>query len=71
MDRSSASIRGQYARSVNDCNRPGGHAASSRRGRYRHATVRQWDDIPRTNPGVIHLTVLLTPALLNIYSAVR
>ncbi|WP_163388066.1 DUF1601 domain-containing protein, partial [Endozoicomonas acroporae] len=51
MDTSSAGISGQYARSVNDCNRPGGHAASSRRGRYRHATVRQWDDTPSTNPG--------------------
>ncbi|WP_422450728.1 MULTISPECIES: DUF1601 domain-containing protein [unclassified Endozoicomonas] len=51
MDRSSADISGQFARSDNDYNRPGGHAASSRRGRYRHATVRQWDDTPRTNPG--------------------
>ncbi|MBO9495635.1 hypothetical protein J7438_16285 [Thalassotalea sp. G20_0] len=51
MDRSSAGISGQYARSDNDYNRPGGHATSSRRGRYRHSTVRQWDDTPRTNPG--------------------
>ncbi|MBO9483638.1 RAP domain-containing protein [Salinisphaera sp. G21_0] len=51
MDRSSAGISGQYARSDNDYNRPGGHATSSRRGRYRHATVRQWDNTPRTNPG--------------------
>ncbi|MBO9497276.1 hypothetical protein J7438_24785, partial [Thalassotalea sp. G20_0] len=50
MDRNSAGISGQYARSDNYYNRPGGHAASSRRGRYRHATVR-WDDTPRTNPG--------------------
>ncbi|WP_422491352.1 DUF1601 domain-containing protein, partial [Endozoicomonas sp. ALE010] len=51
MDRSSAGISGQYARSDNDYNRPGGHAASSRRGRYRHATVRQWDTHPRSTPG--------------------
>ncbi|MBO9484617.1 hypothetical protein, partial [Salinisphaera sp. G21_0] len=51
MDRSSAGISGQYARSDNNHNRPGGRAASSRRGRYRHATVRQLDDTPRTNPG--------------------
>ncbi|WP_422463888.1 MULTISPECIES: hypothetical protein, partial [unclassified Endozoicomonas] len=51
MDRSSAGISGQYARSDNDYNRPGGHAPSSRRGRYRHAKVRQLDDTQRTNPG--------------------
>ena len=51
MDRSSAGISGQYARSDNDYNRPGGHAAASRRGRYRHATVRQLADTPGTNPG--------------------
>ncbi|MBO9496087.1 DUF1601 domain-containing protein [Thalassotalea sp. G20_0] len=51
MDRSSAGISGQYARSDNNHNRPGGRAASSRRGRYQHATVRQLDDTPRTNPG--------------------
>ncbi|MBO9484234.1 DUF1601 domain-containing protein, partial [Salinisphaera sp. G21_0] len=50
MDRSSAGISGQYTRSDNDYNQPNDHAASSRRGRYRHATVR-WDDTPRTNPG--------------------
>ncbi|MBO9496855.1 DUF1601 domain-containing protein [Thalassotalea sp. G20_0] len=50
MDRSYAGISGQYARSDNYYNRPGGHAASSRRGRYRHATVR-WDDTPRTKLG--------------------
>ncbi|MGI2029698.1 hypothetical protein [Endozoicomonas acroporae] len=51
MDRSSAGISGQYARSDNNHNRPGGHAASSRRGRYRQATVSQLDDTPRTKPG--------------------
>ncbi|WBA87014.1 hypothetical protein [Endozoicomonas sp. GU-1] len=51
MDRRSAGISGQYARSDNNYNRPGGHVTSSRRGRYRHSTVRQWDDTPRTNPG--------------------
>ncbi|WP_422469060.1 hypothetical protein, partial [Endozoicomonas sp. ALC013] len=50
MDRSSAGISGQYARSGNDYNRPNEHAASSRRGRYRHATVRQWGHPPRTAP---------------------
>ncbi|WP_422463644.1 DUF1601 domain-containing protein [Endozoicomonas sp. ALB115] len=51
MDRSSAGISGKYARSDNYYNRPGGHAASSGRGRYRHATIRQWDHPPRTAPG--------------------
>ncbi|MGO0307024.1 DUF1601 domain-containing protein [Endozoicomonas acroporae] len=51
MDRSSAGISAQYARSDNDYNRPSRHAPSSRSGRYRHATVRHWDDTPRTNPG--------------------
>ncbi|WP_422450733.1 MULTISPECIES: DUF1601 domain-containing protein [unclassified Endozoicomonas] len=51
MDGSSAGISGQYARSDNNHNRAGGRAAASRRGRYRQATVRQWDDTPRTNPG--------------------
>ncbi|MGI2030395.1 hypothetical protein, partial [Endozoicomonas acroporae] len=51
MDRSSAGISGQYARSGNGYNQPGNHAASSRRGRYRHATVRQWNNPPRTAPG--------------------
>ncbi|WBA79315.1 RAP domain-containing protein [Endozoicomonas sp. GU-1] len=51
MDRSSAGISSQYARSDNNHNRPGGRAAASRRGRYRQATVRQWDDSPRNNPG--------------------
>ncbi|WBA79323.1 RAP domain-containing protein [Endozoicomonas sp. GU-1] len=50
MDRSSAGIGDQYAKSDNYYNRPGGHAASSSRGRYRHATVRR-DYTPRTNPG--------------------
>ncbi|MBO9484634.1 hypothetical protein, partial [Salinisphaera sp. G21_0] len=50
MDRSSAGISGKYARSGNNDNQPNGHAAS-RRGRYRQATVRQWDNAPRTPPG--------------------
>ncbi|MBO9497285.1 hypothetical protein J7438_24835, partial [Thalassotalea sp. G20_0] len=49
MDRSSAGISGQYTRSDNGYNQPNGHAAS-RRGRYRQATVRQWDNTPRTTP---------------------
>ncbi|MBO9497425.1 DUF1601 domain-containing protein, partial [Thalassotalea sp. G20_0] len=48
MHRTSAGISGQYARSDNDYNQPDDQAASSRRGRYRHATVRQWDNPPRT-----------------------
>ena len=51
MDRSSADISGQYARSGNDYNQPDDQAASSRRGRYRYATVRQWDTPSRTAPG--------------------
>ncbi|MGI2030598.1 hypothetical protein, partial [Endozoicomonas acroporae] len=51
MDRSSAGISGQYTRSDNGYNQPNGHAASSRRGRYRHATVRQQDSHPRSTPG--------------------
>ncbi|MGO0307046.1 hypothetical protein ACTL6P_10605 [Endozoicomonas acroporae] len=51
MDRSSAGISGQYPRSGNDDNQPKDHAASSSRGRYRHATVRQWCHPPRTAPG--------------------
>ncbi|MBO9495547.1 DUF1601 domain-containing protein [Thalassotalea sp. G20_0] len=51
MDRSSAGISGQYTRSDNSYNQPNGHAPSSRRGRYRHATVRQWDNPSRTAPG--------------------
>ncbi|MGI2030371.1 hypothetical protein, partial [Endozoicomonas acroporae] len=43
MDKSPAGISGQYARSGNDYNQPDDQAASSRRGRYRHAIVRQWD----------------------------
>ncbi|WBA79362.1 RAP domain-containing protein [Endozoicomonas sp. GU-1] len=49
MDRSSAGISGQYARSGNDDNQPNDRAAY-RRGRYRQATVRQWDNTPRTTP---------------------
>ncbi|WP_422468709.1 hypothetical protein, partial [Endozoicomonas sp. ALC013] len=51
MDRSSAGISGQYTRSDNDYNQPNDHAASSRRVQYRHGTVRQWDNTPRTTPG--------------------
>ncbi|WP_422491505.1 hypothetical protein [Endozoicomonas sp. ALE010] len=46
MDRSSAGISGQYPRSDNSYNQPNGHAPSSRRGRYRHATVRPWNHPP-------------------------
>ncbi|WBA82927.1 hypothetical protein [Endozoicomonas sp. GU-1] len=46
MDRSSGGISGKYARSNNDYNRPDDHAASSRHGRYRYATVRQWNNPP-------------------------
>ncbi|MGO0307059.1 DUF1601 domain-containing protein [Endozoicomonas acroporae] len=51
MDRSSAGISGQYTTSDNGYNQPNGHAPSSRRGRYRHATVRQQDTHPRSTPG--------------------
>ncbi|MBO9484649.1 RAP domain-containing protein, partial [Salinisphaera sp. G21_0] len=40
----------QYTRSNNDYNRENDHAASSRRGRYRHTTVRPWDNPHRTAP---------------------
>ncbi|MBO9484858.1 hypothetical protein, partial [Salinisphaera sp. G21_0] len=51
MHRPPAGISGQYARPGNDYNHPENRAASSRPGRYRHATVRQWDNPPRINPG--------------------
>ena len=51
MDRSSAGISGQYARSGNDDNQPDDQATSSRSGRYKYATVRQWDNPSRTAPG--------------------
>ncbi|MBO9484498.1 RAP domain-containing protein [Salinisphaera sp. G21_0] len=51
MDKSSAGISGHYARSGNSRNQQDDRAASSRRGRYRHATVRQWDNTQRTTPG--------------------
>ncbi|MBO9495644.1 DUF1601 domain-containing protein [Thalassotalea sp. G20_0] len=51
MDKSSAGISGQYTRSDNGYNQPNGHAPSSRCGRYRHTTVRQWDNSPHTAPG--------------------
>ncbi|WBA79293.1 hypothetical protein [Endozoicomonas sp. GU-1] len=46
MDRRSAGISGQYTRSGYDYNQPKGTAPSSGRGRYRHATVSQWDNPP-------------------------
>ncbi|MBO9496858.1 DUF1601 domain-containing protein [Thalassotalea sp. G20_0] len=51
MDRSSAGVSGQYARSGNDYNQPDDQATSSRRGRYRYATIKQWDIPSRTVPG--------------------
>ncbi|WP_163373213.1 hypothetical protein, partial [Endozoicomonas acroporae] len=51
MDRSSAGISGKCTTSDNGYNQPNGHAPSSRRGRYRHATVRQSDNPPHTAPG--------------------
>ncbi|MGI2030283.1 DUF1601 domain-containing protein [Endozoicomonas acroporae] len=51
MDRNSAGISGQYTRSDNNYNQPGDQAASSRRGRYRYATVKQWDNPSRTALG--------------------
>ncbi|MBO9497154.1 hypothetical protein J7438_24150 [Thalassotalea sp. G20_0] len=71
MNRSSAGISGQCARSGNAYNQPNNHAASSRRGRYRHATVRQWNLLPAQPRGVMKFTILLLHALLNIYCAVQ
>ncbi|WP_163373232.1 DUF1601 domain-containing protein, partial [Endozoicomonas acroporae] len=51
MDRSSAGISGQYARSGNDNKQPDDQATSSRRGRYGYATIRQWDNPSHTAPG--------------------
>ncbi|WP_163388146.1 hypothetical protein [Endozoicomonas acroporae] len=51
MDRRSAGISGQYARSGNGYNQPNDHDPSSGRGRYRHATVRQRGSHPRSTPG--------------------
>ena len=51
MDRRSAGVSGKYTRSSNDYKQPNDHAPSSGCGRYRHATVRQWDNPPRTAPG--------------------
>ncbi|WP_163372717.1 DUF1601 domain-containing protein, partial [Endozoicomonas acroporae] len=51
MDKSSAGIRGQYTRSGNAYNQPNGYVPPSGRGRYRHATVRQWDNHYRSIPG--------------------
>ncbi|WP_422450737.1 RAP domain-containing protein [Endozoicomonas sp. ALB091] len=47
MNRSSAGISGKSTRSDNGYNQPNDYAASSRCGRYGHATVKQWDDPPR------------------------
>ncbi|WP_422450809.1 hypothetical protein [Endozoicomonas sp. ALB091] len=66
MDRSSAGISGQYTRSGNGYNQPNGHAPSSRRGRYRHATVRQRDSHPRSTPGCNEFHHSSGHALLNI-----
>ncbi|MBO9483812.1 hypothetical protein [Salinisphaera sp. G21_0] len=46
-----AGISGQDAKPGNDFNQPKNRATSSRPGRYRHATVRQWHNPPRTTPG--------------------
>ncbi|MGO0307094.1 DUF1601 domain-containing protein [Endozoicomonas acroporae] len=51
MDRNSAGISGKYARSNKDYNQPNDHTASSRHGRYRHCTVRQWDNPRRSTSG--------------------
>ncbi|WP_163388128.1 DUF1601 domain-containing protein, partial [Endozoicomonas acroporae] len=51
MDGSSAGISDKYSRSGNDDNQPNDHAPSSRRGRYRCATVRQWANTPCTALG--------------------
>ncbi|WP_163373378.1 DUF1601 domain-containing protein, partial [Endozoicomonas acroporae] len=51
MDRRSAGISGKYTRSGNNYNQANNHAPSSGRGRYRHATVRPWDNPPRTALG--------------------
>ncbi|MGI2030573.1 hypothetical protein, partial [Endozoicomonas acroporae] len=51
MDRRSAGVSGKYTRSGNDYNQPNDQARSSRRGRYRYATVRQCDHPPRNAPG--------------------
>ncbi|WP_422463437.1 DUF1601 domain-containing protein [Endozoicomonas sp. ALB115] len=51
MHKSSAGIGGQYAGSGNDYNLPDDHAAYSKRGQYKHATVRKRDNIPCTTPG--------------------
>ncbi|WP_145999776.1 DUF1601 domain-containing protein, partial [Endozoicomonas acroporae] len=50
MDRSSAGISDKCARSDKAYNQPNDHAASSRHGRYRNATVKQWDNPPRATP---------------------
>ncbi|WP_422450781.1 RAP domain-containing protein [Endozoicomonas sp. ALB091] len=51
MDRSSAGTSSKYAKSDNDYNQPNDHAASSRRGQYRHTRVKQWDNPSRAFPG--------------------
>ncbi|MGI2027894.1 hypothetical protein, partial [Endozoicomonas acroporae] len=48
MHKSSAAISGKYARSGNDYKRSDDHVASSRDGRYRHATVGHRDNHPRS-----------------------
>ncbi|WP_206679471.1 hypothetical protein, partial [Endozoicomonas acroporae] len=49
MDRSSAGISDKYARPGNDYNQPD-DSAVSRRGRYRHCTVRHQDNPPHSTP---------------------
>ncbi|WP_422459232.1 hypothetical protein [Endozoicomonas sp. ALB115] len=51
MYRTSAGISGQYAGPGNDYNQPENCTTSSRSGRYRHATVKQWHNSTRTTPG--------------------
>ncbi|MBO9484002.1 RAP domain-containing protein [Salinisphaera sp. G21_0] len=50
MHRSSAGISGKYAGSDNDYKQSDNHAATSRRGRYRHGTVRKRDNPLRNTP---------------------
>ncbi|WBA79297.1 hypothetical protein [Endozoicomonas sp. GU-1] len=52
MDRSSAGISGKYAKSGNDYNQQDDRVASSSGGRYRHGTVRKWDNSLCNTPEV-------------------
>ncbi|MBO9481457.1 hypothetical protein [Salinisphaera sp. G21_0] len=71
MDSRSAGVSGKYTRSGNDYNQPNDHARSSRRGRYRYATVRQWDHPPAMPRVAMNFTILLAHVLLNISRAVQ